>query len=243
MKYPFKNYETNIRYHKIFVNDTATKITSLSDYELLFHYFKLLKPRKILIAGGFTNCDFFYAIQSCNSSDVEAVNYDILEFGTTEEQVNEKQDWLKEFFEFNGEYTFVNGPINYDDHIDEDWDLIWDHNTGNLAEHIHKFKKNIPVILTHQGHPFVLLNDVPTIDKHIPLSACTRNTVYFGISDTVIKKLVEINDNEIIHQAPGTQRVKYGILPFNREQSYPYIAHGVSWRDVLSKLKQAKKYQ
>ena len=41
MKYPFKDHEINIRYNKIFVNDTATKVTSLSDYELLFHYFKL----------------------------------------------------------------------------------------------------------------------------------------------------------------------------------------------------------
>lgn len=242
MKYPFKDHETNIRYNKIFVNDTATKVTSLSDYELLFHYFKLLRPKKILIAGGFTNCDFFYAIQSCNSSDVKAINYDILELDTTEEKVNEKQKWMKEFFEFDGEYTFVNGPIQYQDHTDEDWDLIWDHNTGELAEHIHKFKNNTPVILTHQGHPFVLLNDVPKIDKHIPVSAMTRNTVYFGVSDTDMKKLAEINDTEIVRQAPGTQVVKYGKLPFNREQTYYYIAHGVSWRDTLSKLQQAKKY-
>jgi hypothetical protein len=166
----------------------------------------------------------------------------MLELGTTKEQVNEKQNWLKEFFGFNGEYTFINGPIKYEDHIDEDWDLIWDHNSGELGDVIHKFKKSIPIILTHQGHPFVLLNDVPKIDKHIPLSAMTRNAVYFGVSDTDLNKLTEINNTEIVKQAPGTQPVKYGTLPFNREQTYHYIAHGISWRDVLAGLKQAKKY-
>ena len=238
MKYPFKSFENTIRYQKVFVNDTATKITSLSDYELLFHYFKILKPKKILIAGGYTNSDFFYAIQSCDSTEVKAINYDILEWRTKTQTVLEKQDWMKEFFKFKGEYTFVNGPIRYSDHLDQDWDLIWDHNTGQLFEYIHKFKKKCPLILTHQGHPFVLLNDVPVIDKHIPLSACTRNTVYFGINDVDMKKLIEINDTEIMKQAPGTQPAKSGKLPFNKKQTYYHIGHGISWKSVLSRLKQ-----
>lgn len=218
MKYPFIAQEKNIRNKWVFITDTRNSVTSYTDYELLFHYFKILQPKKILVAGGFSNCDLFYAVQSCNNP-VDVVNYD-----NTTANITPKIDWLKEYFNFNGTYKFINEPIDYKKHSADDWDLIWDHNTGELMHEIQNFKNIPPIILSHFGHPLVCLQHIPIIDKHTPLKLLTKNICYFGINDEVTKQLTEINDTEFPNHYPGSQPSIGFQLTFNNKQTIHYVA-------------------
>ena len=231
MKYPFNFVEKDLRDGKIFINQHSSRSyrTSSTDYDFLFHFFKIIQPKNILIAGGFSNCDLFYAIQSCNYP-VNVINYD-----NTTEDINSKIIWLKEYFNFNGTYTYINKPIDYTKHINQNWDLIWDNHTGQLKYYIQEFK-NIPIIYSHFGNPRALLDHIVEIDKHTPLRLLTRNNCFLGINDKHTKELVSL-DNTFSSNKYSTELK----LPYNKNQTVYYVAHLSQWPLTLKELYQQDK--
>ncbi len=222
MKAPFKTINEELKKNKIFFDNRFN-----SDYDFLLHYFKITQPKKILIAGGFSNCDFFYAVQGCDHA-TEVVNYD-----STTEPIAGKIDFLKNYFDYKGSYTYINEPIDYDKLKNESWDLIWDNHTSKLQVHIQDYK-NIPLIYTHWGHPQVFLRHFYIIDQYTPMNMLSRNIGYFGLKEEQVKTLLSISESNLDTDEYHESRVKELELPYNNKQTVYHVAHCNTWEKALN---------
>lgn len=153
--------------------------TEFVEYEYVFlaHYFSVIKPKNILIFGGFTNIDVFIAASCVDSKDMKITNVD---FSGNPQFMEQKHNQYKDFFGYEGTYTFLNQYVDLDNFNLNDYDLVWDNIKCVQSADLSNLQT---VILTHYQSPkSYIWKD--SINQQIPLSVELRSSSIFANIDT-----------------------------------------------------------
>ena len=171
----FTKYKNWVKENNIYVDLRET------EYDFLWIFFNLIKPKKVLSIGGYTNLDAIFSckdLDDCSIVNIDHLLLDQLDVeNENEDEVRKKQELIIEKTNYKGKYKWINDTFDPTRVFEERWDVIWE---GVLSTKVYNIPTTSIYIKYIYSNPRAFLETLPAIDKLMPIQILSKSFAIFG---------------------------------------------------------------
>ena len=106
----FIKYKKWVKENNIYVDLRET------EYNFLWIFFNLLKPKKVLSIGGYTNLDAIFSCKDLNDCSIVNIDHLLLNKlnvdNESEDEIRKKQELIIEKTNYKGKYKWINATFD-----------------------------------------------------------------------------------------------------------------------------------
>ena len=214
----FAKYKNWVKENNIYVDLRET------EYNFLWIFFNLLKPKKVLSIGGYTNLDAIFSCKDLNDCSIVNIDHLLLNKlnvdNESEDEIRKKQELIIEKTNYKGKYKWINATFDSEKIFEERWDIIWE---GVLSTRIYNIPTTSIYIKYIYSNPKAFFETLPAIDKLMPIQILSKSFAIFGDIKNVCNERNNLHFESHIEWPFGSEK---RLIPIVEGTSLENALHG-----------------